>query len=470
MRKRFRNYEDKHAHQQAKAYMASSAIHAAQDQGGEEDWHALFSHFRAFDEQRSAQQQSGVNDYSLLASLLKVNDEVRLHSRFLFSLLDPEGSHYQKSLFGERFLSQIGYAGWLDWGRTKAHREHKSVDLYLGDGIRHVIIENKLNASDQPSQLQRYIETIHSHAEADPDDVVFVYLTKGRNTPDEKSLGHCRIVSDPLYGPVIVNGEGKRLARYVNMHYGRHILPWIDDCLQAVADIDNLRYALLEYKIIVERVTRTYQSRVMNLETFLSDSSDDLSREARIRYACRIADELPAIKAGWLTDMFTDGLDLMLEPYVRARQLVPITGSCSEWLKPFQFAPVHARDFFDAAQGRSGRNKGRFWCLGTGPHANQQALAVFFGKWMLHIGVLSITVDDQKNVKSRQPESGEKSFSLAVNGTNLVFEQHAAINRTLSGLVSSMYPLHKDIEPLARFDSSQHKATIEALLRKLLAE
>src|SRR5690606_22487513 len=142
--------------------MASSAIHAVRNQGGEEDWHALFSHFRAFDEQRSAQQQSGVNDYSLLASVLKVNDEVRLHSRFLFSLLNPEGSHHQKGVFGERFLSQIGYADWLDWSKTKAHREHKSIDLYLGDGKRHVIIENKLSASDQPSQLQRYVETIHS--------------------------------------------------------------------------------------------------------------------------------------------------------------------------------------------------------------------------------------------------------------------------------------------------------------------
>ena len=41
----------------------------------------------------------GVNDYNIFTELLDQNDEVRLHSGFIYSLLNPTGTHYQKSLF-----------------------------------------------------------------------------------------------------------------------------------------------------------------------------------------------------------------------------------------------------------------------------------------------------------------------------------------------------------------------------------
>jgi hypothetical protein len=68
------------------------------------DWQHFFQEYQLFTKKRDAQKARGINDYSLLASVLDVNDEVRLHSRFLYSLLDPRGNHYQGGLFLELFL------------------------------------------------------------------------------------------------------------------------------------------------------------------------------------------------------------------------------------------------------------------------------------------------------------------------------------------------------------------------------
>ena len=76
------------------------------------------------------------------------SNEVKLHSALICGFLDPLSNHYQGDVFLETFLECVGL------------KEYKNIDIYITNGERHIIIENKIWADDQPQQIQRYIEKI----------------------------------------------------------------------------------------------------------------------------------------------------------------------------------------------------------------------------------------------------------------------------------------------------------------------
>jgi hypothetical protein len=438
------------------------------DDGG---WSIFFGHYERFDKQRKHQKGSGLNDYSLLGSLLRISDEVRLHSRFLFSMLNPDGPHFRDSVFGEAFMSVLGRTDWLDWCKVRVYREHNSVDLYLTDGKRHVLVENKLNASDQHGQVRRYIDWVRRVSEeretpADPDDVLFVYLSNGRPGPTRASLHPYEICASPV-GAYVVDGEQQKLARFMNAHYHKHIVSWISTCLASVHDIENLRNAFMEYRLVVQRITKTYKSRVMNLEAFLLEDSAQMDSRSRIRHAFEIARKLPGIKTSWLENMFEEGLDRLLQEQVSKNQLVPIAACDSVDLAPFRFERRHARLFFAERGSRDGKNKGRFWRVVSGPSSNAVALAVLFGASNLHIGLLPIRVGSSSAVEL-DPSRNIDEFNLASDGQFFELKRHTPINKVFPGLVSWTDPLDEEIENLATLEGSPQAFIVKALLERVL--
>jgi len=437
------------------------------------NWSTFFEQFDSFDQRRKKQKQSGMNDYSLLGAVLRISDEVRLHSRFLFSMLNPDGAHFQHSAFCEKFMLALGYPDWLDWSELRVFREHNNIDLYLTDGERHVLIENKLNANDQHRQVSRYIDWVGTECNArempaSPGDILFVYLSNGRQAPTPRSLQPYQLCTS-IDGSFVVDERQRKVARYVNAHYRNHILSWISSCLDLVGDVGNLlnvRNAFLEYRLVVERVTRTYQSPVMNLEAFLLQTSPEFDSRSRIRHAFEIAREMSSIKAKWLATFFEAGLSELFNEHVGSGRLIPITAEDSRGLKSFQFARDHARRFFAENGSKDARNKGRFWRVWTGSSSRPVALAVLFGAKNLHIGVLPIQVGDSGIVEVDERLVGE--FKLVVATELLEFKGHPGINGVLPGLVSWTVPPDKEIEDLSNLQGSRAKLIINALVEHVL--
>lgn len=429
-------------------------------------WTDFFVHYEAFDAQRAKHKEGGLNDYSLLGSVLRMSDEVRLHSRFLYSMLNPAGPHYRGTDFGEALTSVLGHSNWLDWHKVRAYRERNYVDLYLTDGKRHLLIENKINAIDQPGQVRRYIddlrrELLEADAPADPDDILVVYLSNGRGGPTHKSLEPYAVE-----GARIVDADRRKLTRFVNAHYRDHIAAWIDACLTSVQDIDNLRHAFLEYQHVVQRITKTYKSRVMNLEAFLLDPASQMDTQQRIRHAFEISRQVPGIKAKWLAQFFEEGLDGLLQNLLERNSLAAIPDA--PVLAPFQFDRRHAKLFFTESGRSESKNKGRFWRLSSGPSSDSLALAVLFGASNLHIGVFPIrTVAGVVEFDDRQDTM--QARKLTSNGQVFEMKRHGAINRIIPGLISWSSPLDVEIESLASIEGSRPQLFLEALLQQLLA-
>ena len=131
--------------------------------GNNMDYEVLFSKLKCFKEAQEEQKKRGLNNYNILSTVLASHDEVRLHSRMLHSFLDPNGEHYQGTLFLDLFLKELNQESFpFNTNACQVYKEYQNIDLYLTDGYYHIIIENKLYACDQDEQIQSYVEKIQN--------------------------------------------------------------------------------------------------------------------------------------------------------------------------------------------------------------------------------------------------------------------------------------------------------------------
>ena len=110
-------------------------------------------------------------DFFNIFSILNIEtDEVKTHSAFLAELLNPKGSHGQGNIFIDEFVKNILHINNLDTKNaevtveysigqiTEDYKQGGRIDILIRfhkpDFL--ILIENKIDAGDQPYQLFRY--------------------------------------------------------------------------------------------------------------------------------------------------------------------------------------------------------------------------------------------------------------------------------------------------------------------------
>lgn len=229
--------------------------------------------FQEYKGEQENQKRRGLNDFNIFTILLNKSDEVRLHSRFLHFLLNPTADHSQGSLFLDLFLKECNLYGFFEnTEQCTVDKEHKFIDLYITDGSKHIIIENKVFAGDQDRQIERYIDRIKEDNSGDinlSDNLVVIYLSLNRNKPERISLGDFTL--DKSKG--VLNRKGEKYQFKV-ITYDTHILNWIDKSYAQVANISNLAVGLTQYKDVILKLYGRYRGKVMNLEEFMKGRLD----------------------------------------------------------------------------------------------------------------------------------------------------------------------------------------------------
>lgn len=173
-------------------------------------------------------------DFNVFTIVLPAHDEVRLHTRFLHNLLDPQGTHG----CGDRFLklffetlddcpSDLNAASFQVW--KEASTPNGQIDLLLESPHFGIAIENKIYAHEQPHQLARYATYLENQF---PQNWLLFYLT--------------------LDGRESNTHEG---APYLSICYRKHILAWLDRCLSATYDLIPINQVLLQYRHLVRQLT-----------------------------------------------------------------------------------------------------------------------------------------------------------------------------------------------------------------------
>ena len=183
------------------------------------------------------QRAMGKHDYNIFTLFHKFSDEVNLHSNFIASLLDPNGDHYKGGLFLKLFLEMCGIDDFgIDTSMATVFKEFKHIDIYISDGKKHIILENKVYAKDQPTQIARYIKAIQNEgAEVKDEDICVLYLHPDGELPKENSLGGYKLNQDNTK----LEKDGS-IINFKVISYDKEILEWIDECKNEVSNITDL--------------------------------------------------------------------------------------------------------------------------------------------------------------------------------------------------------------------------------------
>ncbi|EGK8088914.1 PD-(D/E)XK nuclease family protein [Campylobacter sp. CNRCH_2016_3089] len=203
-----------------------------------------------FLEQFKEFKEKNKSNYNPLLKVLPAHDEVNLHSGILKSLLDPSENHKQGRLFLDLFLKEIKLEGWFrESDNVKVLKEYKNIDIYIHNGTKHIILENKIWAKDQNEQIARYIDTLNN---GEKKDIAVIYLTPyGDRDPSENSLNGWNIenVENELF---LKRGNDKVLYRQIS--YEKEILTWLKKSQEKVKNFCNLNQTIEFYKDAINNV------------------------------------------------------------------------------------------------------------------------------------------------------------------------------------------------------------------------
>lgn len=223
-------------------------------------------------------KKRGNNDYNPLKAVRNPYNEVNMHSGFIYSLLDTNGEHYQDDLFLSLFLEVLGLKEWFgSTTNAQVRKEFQYIDLYIFNDTKHIIIENKINADDQPNQIAIFIEQVHKKG-VEYENIFVIFLTLHDREPSQSS----RTSKDSnllweIKGEFLESKEGEKINRvgYKKVLYENEILEWIESCQSksGVGNIANLNYALESYKDIVQIITNKKKS-TMSIADFFKEAED----------------------------------------------------------------------------------------------------------------------------------------------------------------------------------------------------
>jgi hypothetical protein len=234
------------------------------------DYDVEFSKLKNFKQKQNEQKQRGLNNYNILTAVLKDHDEVRLHSRMLFSFLDPHGEHFQGTLFLDKFfevigLKELGFRANSE--NCSVYIEYENIDLYITDGDKHIIIENKIYAGDQEKQIARYLDVIQAKDRTlSENNILIIYLTLDSREPSQCSLDNLIINNRYL------ESSGEKQAIYKSIGYKYEIIEWIKLCQHEVQNITNLNSAFNDYKDVIDMLNNNYKEKIMSIVEYIQNN------------------------------------------------------------------------------------------------------------------------------------------------------------------------------------------------------
>ena len=257
------------------------------------------------DRKQREHQKSRGDSFNLFKEMNLDSDEVRLHSSFLAMLLDPGRSHGQLGRYLSPFVAMLNEKGpsanstqaaedglgtdseiLNPDGPMEMDADHAiaEVEKYIGpvDGDRGgrmdifikdergnaIIIENKIYADDQNSQLKRYWNFAQdSMRSGSIRQYKLVYLTlDGRSASSESKAGL---------------GEDD----YMRLSYRQDIIPWLQRCVELSVTQPLIRETIRQYIDVLSTITH---SDMENNNEVLSIMSQEDNIEAVFAIASNI--------------------------------------------------------------------------------------------------------------------------------------------------------------------------------------
>jgi hypothetical protein len=203
----------------------------------------LLSFTKAHNHYRDALNRATGEHFNIFKILGIGRYEVKTHSPILGELLNPEGRHGQGVVFLRLFLDHFGITD-FDAESAKLDLEFPigpvtpesggRIDILIKDGKgKMILIENKIDAVDQPNQMKRY----YNFARKNTSQFYLFYLTLDGHEPSDLSEDDLDRI------------KCKRIT------YNGEILTWLNDCRKESACLPNVRETINQYIHLIEELT-----------------------------------------------------------------------------------------------------------------------------------------------------------------------------------------------------------------------
>ena len=161
----------------------------------------------------------------------------------------------------ELFIKACGLENFgLNLQTAKVYKEYKNIDIYITDGTKHIILENKINAGDQEAQIKRYIENIQEENNGEA-DICVLFLSKQGREPSDYSLSGLKIEDGK-----ILDISSNEIAKFKAISYKKEIVEWLDSCLDEAGNLANLAAVISQYKNVIEKIYGIYKGVQMDQE------------------------------------------------------------------------------------------------------------------------------------------------------------------------------------------------------------
>lgn len=222
----------------------------------------------ALDIQRKEEARRRGEKYNIFSVLGLETNEVRTHSAFLASLLDPDGNHGVGSAFLDAFVREMNLGDLqLDTTNSQVNVEHDTtdgrIDILISDhNKKAIIIENKIYAGDQPEQLKRYDDYAKQQF---TNGYRLLYLTLDGHKPSKQSTND---LNDNQYF---------RLSYNNNLKFGdeedssdnvinQDVLHWLEECVKIAYNKPPIRETIIQYQSLIKSITDMNSENETNQE------------------------------------------------------------------------------------------------------------------------------------------------------------------------------------------------------------
>jgi len=194
------------------------------------------------------------DQFNIFSILRKESDEVNLHSKFIFELLNPNGTHQQGNIFFKLFIKEICKINFKD-DNPDIFREKYNIDILIASPNQAIIIENKIYTEDHSGQLSKYLKIVKNKG-YNEENIFLIYLSLFGDEPNEK------LVQDKV----------------INISYKKDILNWLENCIKEVALIPTIRETISQYINLVKKLTNQsqYEGFIMEVKDFLLSDANNL--------------------------------------------------------------------------------------------------------------------------------------------------------------------------------------------------
>lgn len=248
-------------------------------------------HLVELDNQRKEEARKRGEKYNIFSVLGLETSEVKTHSAFLASLLDPDGDHGVGSAFLDSFVKEMNIDELLlNTTNSSVKVEHVTndgrIDIIISDdNNKAIIIENKIYAGDQPEQLKRYYNFAQQQF---TNGYKLIYLTLDGHKPSEEST---KELKENQYVRIaynhILNSDDEDSSNFKK----HDILYWLEGCVKTAYNKPLVRETINQYISLIKNLT------IMDTDKETTDYLVNLlATENNFKTASLIANNIVEIK------------------------------------------------------------------------------------------------------------------------------------------------------------------------------